>query len=83
MPTPETKPATVGASRDLEVHFVTENSIFTKDSRSEEVQGRPADESNLWPSFASVSYLNTAGENGERIIVPDPEFCPMVTKLFQ
>jgi site-specific DNA recombinase len=82
---------------ELEVHFVKENVILTKDSRSsekfmhgikvlvaknyidnlsEEVKKglRTKAAQNLWPSFAPLGYSNTAGGDGERIIVPDPVF---------
>ncbi len=37
----------------------------------------------LWPSFAPLGYLNAAGSDGKRIIVPDPVRGPMVTKLYE
>ena len=90
---------------DLEIHFVKENSILTKDSRSseklmhgikvlmaknyidnlsEEVKKglHTKAAQNLWPSFAPLGYLNTAGAGGKRIIVPDPVLGPIITKLF-
>jgi DNA invertase Pin-like site-specific DNA recombinase len=36
----------------------------------------------LWPSFATLGYVNTAGPDGKRIIVPDPVLGPIVTSLF-
>jgi site-specific DNA recombinase len=90
---------------DLEIHFVKENFILTKDCRSsekfmhgikvlmaknyidnlsEEVKKglRTKAAQNLWPSFAPLGYLNTAGADGKRVIVPDPELGPVITKLF-
>ena len=91
---------------DVEVHFVKENFILTKDSRSsekfmhglkvlmaknyidnlsEEVRKglRTKAAQSLWPSFAPLGYVNTIGDDGKRIIVPDPEFGPLVTSLFE
>src|SRR3984957_18599397 len=36
----------------------------------------------LWPSFAPLGYLNTAGPDGKRIIVPDPIRAQTATQLF-
>ena len=37
----------------------------------------------LWPSRAPLGYLNVARFDGKRIIEPDPESAPMVTRLFE
>ncbi len=37
----------------------------------------------IWPSAAPLGYKNTEGTSGKRIIEPDPEAGPLVTKLFE
>jgi len=91
---------------DVEIHFVKQNFILSKQSRSsdkltyglnvllakhyidnlsEEVRKglRTKAAQKLWPSFAPLGYVNTAGADGKKIIVPDPVLGPMVTKLFE
>jgi len=91
--------------RDVETHFVKENAVLSKDSRSSEkfVHGikvlvaknhvdnlseevkkglRTKAAQRLWPSFAPLGYLNAAGPDGKRIIIPDPVLGPIVTQLF-
>lgn len=36
-----------------------------------------------WPTFAPLGYLNQLGDNGKRVIVPDPERAPLICKLFE
>jgi site-specific DNA recombinase len=91
---------------DLEIHFVKENEILSRDSGSsqkfmheirlamaknytdnlsEEVKKgmRTKARQGYWPSYAPLGYRNTVGEDGKRIMVPDPVPGPMVTKLFE
>ncbi len=37
----------------------------------------------IWPSFAPIGYVNTLGEDGKKIIEPDPVRAPIVAKLFE
>ena len=37
----------------------------------------------LWPSYAPMGYRNTEGDDGKRIIVPDPVLGPMVTNAYE
>ena len=39
--------------------------------------------SGIYPSFAPIGYLNVAGPNDKRIIVPDPDTATAVTELFE
>jgi site-specific DNA recombinase len=39
-------------------------------------------EHGVWPSFAPLGYRNVASPDGRKIINPDPEAAPIVTKLF-
>jgi len=54
------------------------------DNLSEEVKKglRTKAEQKLWPSFAPPGYLNTVRADGKRIIIPDPDLGPIVTRLF-
>ncbi len=90
---------------DLQIHFVKENMVLSKDSRSsekflhgikvlmaknyidnlrEEVQKglHTKAAQGLYPSYAALGYLNTIGDGGKRIIVPDAVFGPMIVKLY-
>ena len=40
-------------------------------------------EQGIWPSAAPLGYLNVDGANGKRVIEPDPEIAPHVTKMFE
>ena len=91
---------------DLEIHFVKENVVLSRDSRSSEkfMHGikvlmaknyidnlseetrkgmREKAEQGIWPSFAPLGYRNADGPNGKKIIVPDPNVAPLVTRLFE
>ena len=37
----------------------------------------------IWPSFAPLGYINADGANGKRIIVPDPDLAPVITRMFE
>ena len=37
----------------------------------------------IWPSFAPLGYLNVDGANGKRTIAPDPNFAPVITRMFE
>ena len=39
-------------------------------------------EQGIWPSFAPLGYRNVDGPDGKKIIAPDPDVAPMVSKLF-
>jgi DNA invertase Pin-like site-specific DNA recombinase len=36
-----------------------------------------------WPARAPLGYCNVTGPNGKRVIEPDPEQAPLITKLFE
>lgn len=37
----------------------------------------------IWPSQAPLGYLNVVGPQGKKIIVPDPDLAPIVSRLFE
>lgn len=37
----------------------------------------------IWPSQAPLGYLNVVGPAGKKIIVPDPDLAPLVTRVFE
>lgn len=39
-------------------------------------------EQGIWPSYARLGYKNIDGEHGKKIVVPDPEFAPLVKRLY-
>ncbi len=55
------------------------------DNLGEEVSKglREKAEPGLWPSFAPLGYVNAEGPDHRRLIVPDPDRAPLVTKLFE
>jgi site-specific DNA recombinase len=40
-------------------------------------------EQGIWPSAAPLGYRNVDGANGKRVIEPDPDIAPHVTKMFE
>lgn len=40
-------------------------------------------EQGIWPSAAPLGYRNVDGANGKRVIEPDPDVAPHVTKMFE
>jgi site-specific DNA recombinase len=40
-------------------------------------------EQGIWPSFAPLGYLNVVGPSGKKIIEPDPELSPIITRTFE
>jgi site-specific DNA recombinase len=40
-------------------------------------------EQGIWPSAAPLGYRNVDGANGKRVIEPDPEVAPHVTRMFE
>jgi site-specific DNA recombinase len=91
---------------DLEIHFVKENSVLSKDSRSSEkfVHGikvlvaknyidnlseetrkgmNEKAEEGFFPSRCPLGYRNVTGPDGKKTIEPDPEYAPLVVKLFE
>lgn len=40
-------------------------------------------EQGIWPTKAPLGYLNMVGPDGKRIIAPDPNLAPVITKLFE
>jgi site-specific DNA recombinase len=40
-------------------------------------------EQGIWPSFAPLGYRNIDGPDGKKIITPDPDVAPIVSKLFE
>ena len=55
------------------------------DNLSEETQKgmREKAEQGLYPSWAPIGYRNIDGPNGKRVIEPDPDFAPLVGRLFE
>ena len=39
-------------------------------------------EQGTWPSYAPLGYKNVDGDNGKKIVVPDPQFAPIVKRLY-
>jgi len=39
-------------------------------------------EQGIWPSKAPLGYRNVTGPDGKKIIIPDPDAAPLVTRLF-
>src|ERR1700738_1356908 len=39
-------------------------------------------EQGYWPSFAPLGYRNLDGPDGKKIIAPDPDVAPIISKLF-
>ena len=39
-------------------------------------------EQGIWPSFAPLGYRNVDGPDGKKIIAPDPDVAPIVSRLF-
>ena len=37
----------------------------------------------IFPSYAPLGYLNVTGPNGKKIIEPDPELAPIISRLFE
>ncbi|MFC0149548.1 recombinase family protein [Sphingobium scionense] len=37
----------------------------------------------IWPSQAPLGYLNVVGPQGKKIIVPDPDVAPIVSRVFE
>ena len=40
-------------------------------------------EQGIWPSFAPLGYRNVAVADGKKIIEPDPELAPIISRLFE
>ena len=40
-------------------------------------------EQGIWPTKTPLGYQNVAGPDGKRVIEPDPELAPIVTRLFE
>jgi DNA invertase Pin-like site-specific DNA recombinase len=55
------------------------------DNLSEETQKglREKAEQGIYPSWGPIGYRNIDGPNGKRLIEPDPDFAPLVTRLFE
>src|SRR5947199_9853721 len=90
---------------DLEIHFVKESVVLSKDSRSsekfmhgikvlmaknyidnlsEETRKGMLEkaEQSIYPSYAPLGYRNVMGPNGKRVVEPDPDVAPIITKIF-
>ncbi len=37
----------------------------------------------IWPSCAPLGYLNVVGPEGKRMIRPDPDMAPIISRLFE
>ena len=55
------------------------------DNLSEEARKGMAEkaEQGLWPSYAPLGYRNITGANGKKMIEPDPDLAPLITRLFE
>jgi site-specific DNA recombinase len=55
------------------------------DNLSEEVRKGMLEkaEQGIWPTMAPLGYRNITGSDGKKIIATDPEFGPIVAKLFE
>jgi site-specific DNA recombinase len=55
------------------------------DNLSEETQKgmREKAEQGIYPSWGPIGYRNVDGPNGKRMIEPDPDFAPLVARLFE
>src|SRR5690349_22545230 len=40
-------------------------------------------EQGIWPTVAPLGYRNVAGADGKKIIEPDPESAPIISRLFE
>jgi len=40
-------------------------------------------EQGIWPSFTPLGYRNVVGPDGRKIIEPDPELAPLITRIFE
>lgn len=40
-------------------------------------------EQGIWPSNAPLGYLNVAGKDGKKTIVPDPDSAPLIARAFE
>jgi DNA invertase Pin-like site-specific DNA recombinase len=40
-------------------------------------------EQGIWPTHTPLGYRNMVGPDGKRIVVPDPELAPLITRLFE
>src|SRR5262244_4628179 len=40
-------------------------------------------EQGIWPTIAPLGYRNVAGPDGKKIIEPDPESAPIISRLFE
>jgi site-specific DNA recombinase len=40
-------------------------------------------EQGIWPTQAPLGYLNVMGPDGKKIIAPDPEVAPLISKVFE
>jgi DNA invertase Pin-like site-specific DNA recombinase len=40
-------------------------------------------EQGIWPTFAPLGYRNITGPDGKKIIAPDPNGAPLISKLFE
>src|SRR6266446_1192014 len=40
-------------------------------------------EQGIWPTRSPLGYRNIAGRDGKKVIAPDPEIAPIISKLFE
>jgi DNA invertase Pin-like site-specific DNA recombinase len=40
-------------------------------------------EQGIWPSYTPIGYRNVIGPDGKKIIEPDPEIAPVITRIFE
>jgi site-specific DNA recombinase len=55
------------------------------DNLSEETQKGMLEkaEQGIWPSFTPLGYRNVVGPDGKKIIEPDPDLAPLITRIFE
>ena len=55
------------------------------DNLSEETRKGMLEEASqgIWPSYAPLGYRNVVGADGRKVIEPDPEVAPTITRLFE
>jgi DNA invertase Pin-like site-specific DNA recombinase len=91
---------------DIEIHFVKENVVLSRDARSsekfmhgikvlmaknyidnlgEEARKGMTEKAaqGIWPTKAPLGYRNVASPDGKKIVVPDPETCSVIPKVFE
>ena len=75
-----------GASRAYGLHgikvLMAKNYIDNLSEEARKGQQEKA-EQGIWPTKAPLGYLNVPGEDGKRIIAPDPAVASIIAKIFE